>query len=132
MTLLLLDTTFLIDADRGDDQLDELIADIDDVAIAAVTVAELLVGIELASARRRPARESYAESIVESIPVLSYDATIAVEHASLLVAVRGSGRQRGAHDLIIAATARSTKRTIVSADRTAFDGLPNVTAIDHS
>ncbi|MFV1991427.1 MAG: PIN domain-containing protein [Acidimicrobiales bacterium] len=131
MTLLLLDTTFLIDAERNDDDLDELVADTDDVAIAAITVAELLVGVELASPKLRGSRQDYVDAIVGSIPVLSYDVAIATEHAALLASVRTAGRPRGAHDLIIAATARATKRTIVSADRKAFDDLPKVTAVDH-
>lgn len=44
----------------------------------------------------------------------------------LLVAVRKAGRQRGAHDLIIAATALSTGRTVVTSDRQGFDDLPGV------
>lgn len=131
MSLLLLDTTFLVDAERGNEALDELIADDDDVAIAAITVAELTVGVRLASARERPRRQSYVEELVTSIPVLPYDEIVALEHANLLVAVRRAGRPRGAHDLIIAATALSAGRTVVSADRRAFDGLPGVTSIDH-
>jgi tRNA(fMet)-specific endonuclease VapC len=45
--------------------------------------------------------------------------------------VRRAGRPRGAHDLIIAATAAAAGRTVVTADRRAFDGLPGVAAIDH-
>jgi tRNA(fMet)-specific endonuclease VapC len=44
----------------------------------------------------------------------------------LLTAVRRAGRPRGAHDLIIAATALATARTVVSADLTGFDDLPGV------
>ena len=131
MTLLLLDTTFLVDAERGATELDDLVEDEDDVAIAAITLAELTVGVALAAARQRSRRQSYVEEIAASIPVLPYDETVALRHASLLVAVRRAGRPRGAHDLIIAATAASAGRTVVSADRRAFDGLPGVTAIDH-
>ncbi|MDF1597811.1 MAG: PIN domain-containing protein [Acidimicrobiia bacterium] len=131
MSLLLLDTTFLIDAERGGVNLDEAIDDDDDVAIAAVTVAELLVGVELASGKRRNARQGYVEDILESIPIIAYDRNVAVEHAGLLVAVRGQGRPRGAHDLLIAATARATHRTIVTADQQAFSNLPGVAAISH-
>ena len=131
MSLLLLDTTFLVDAERATAHLDELIADDDDVAIAAITLAELTVGVQLASARRRPRRQSYVDDIAASIPILPYDETVAFRHASLLVAVRRAGRPRGAHDLIIAATAAAAGRTVVSADRRAFDGLPGVNAIDH-
>jgi len=132
VSLLLLDTTFLVDAERGNDRLDDLIADDDDVAIAAITVAELLVGVDLASSpKRRRARQDYVDIVVESIPVLNYDTTVATEHAALLVAIRAAGRPRGAHDLIIAATARATSRTVVSSDRSAFKDLPGVTAVDH-
>lgn len=128
MSLLLLDTTLLVDAERGGDQLDRLIDDEDDVAIAAVTLAELTVGARLASGRRQGRRQAYVDEVLSAIPVLPYDESIAAEHADLLVAVRRSGRPRGAHDLIIAATARGHRRTIVSADRKAFDDLPGVSA----
>jgi tRNA(fMet)-specific endonuclease VapC len=131
VTLLLLDTTFLIDAERGTTDLDDVIGDDDDVAIAAITLAELTVGVELATSRRRPRRQSYVEDIAGSIPILPYDESVALRHANLLVAVRRSGRPRGAHDLIIAATAVAAGRTVVSSDRRAFDGLPGVNAIDH-
>ncbi|MEO1060332.1 MAG: PIN domain-containing protein [Actinomycetota bacterium] len=131
MTLLLLDTTFLIDAERGAAGLDDLIDDDDDVAIAAITLAELTVGVELAASRQRVRRQSYVEEVAASLPILPYDEAVALRHASLLVAVRRAGRPRGAHDLIIAATAATAGRTVVSADRRAFDGLPGVDAIDH-
>ncbi|MEX2625792.1 MAG: PIN domain-containing protein [Ilumatobacteraceae bacterium] len=131
MSLLLLDTTFLIDAERGAEALDELIGDDDDVAIAAITVAELVVGVELSSPRQRTRRQAYVDEIVASIPVLPYDEAVALTHANMLVAVRRAGRPRGAHDLIIAATAVAARRTVVSADRRAFDDLPGVESIDH-
>ncbi|MEO1056029.1 MAG: PIN domain-containing protein [Actinomycetota bacterium] len=131
MTLLLLDTTFLIDAERDAADVDEVIGDDDDVAIAAITLAELTVGVQLAAARQRARRQSYVDEIAASIPILPYDEPVALQHARLLVAVRRAGRPCGAHDLIIAATAVATRRTVVSADRRAFDALPGVTAIDH-
>ena len=131
MTLLLLDTTFLIDAERSDADLDGLIDDDADVAIAAITVAELLVGVRLASSRHRQRRADYVDAIVTAISVLPYDAEVAAEHAELLVAVRRSGTPRGAHDLIIAATARAARRTVVTADLSAFTDLPDVVAVGH-
>jgi tRNA(fMet)-specific endonuclease VapC len=131
MSLLLLDTTFLIDAERGGVDLDDVIDDDDDIAIAAVTVAELLVGVALASGRRRNARQAYVDEIIESLPIIAYDRDVAVEHADLLVAVRDQGRPRGAHDLLIAATARATDRAVVTADQEAFANLPGVATADH-
>ena len=71
-------------------------------------------------------RGAYVEDIIATIPVLAYDAEVAEAHAELLVEVRSQGRPRGAHDLIIAATAKAFDRTVVSADRTAFSDLPGV------
>ncbi|HXW79177.1 MAG TPA: hypothetical protein VEJ84_06740, partial [Acidimicrobiales bacterium] len=59
--------------------------------------------------------------------VVDYDATVAAAHAELLVVARHQGRPRGAHDLIIAATANATRRDVVSADRSAYEDLPGVT-----
>ena len=41
---ILLDPTFLIDAERAESDLDNAIRDEDDVAIAAITVAETACG----------------------------------------------------------------------------------------
>ena len=51
--------------------------------------------------------------------------------AELLAVVRTQGRPRGAHDLLIAATARSTGRTVLTADTTAFADLPGVEVRSH-
>ena len=92
MTLLLLDTNFLIDTERSDSALDGAIGDQDDVAIAAVTVAELLVGVQMADTkRRRAARDAFVHDVLEAVPVISYDEEIARDHAELLVAVRRAG-----------------------------------------
>lgn len=131
MSLLLLDTTFLVDAERGGVALDDAIDDDDDVAIAAVTFAELIVGIRLASRKQRAARQAYVDAVIESLPIIAYDRLVAVEHVELLSAVRSEGRPRGAHDLMIAATARATNRTIVTADHGAFANLPGVSTIGH-
>ncbi len=61
-----------------------------------------------------------------SLRMLSYDLDVARSHTQLLVAVRADGRPRGAHDLIIARTARATGRTVVTTDGTGFDDLPGV------
>lgn len=129
MSLLLLDTTFLVDAERGGIDLDGAIGDEDDVAVAAVTVAELLVGVRLAGARQRERRAAYVDELIDSLPVITYDLAVARQHSELLVAVREQGRPRGAHDLMIAATARATHRTVVTADHETFSHLPGVAAI---
>lgn len=126
MSLLLLDTSFLIEAERQGVDLDDAIENEDDVAVAAITVAELLVGAKLVLGRRRATRQAYVDDAMVSLPIIPYDTDVAVEHAELLVAARKAGRPRGAHDLLIAATARATGRIVVTTDQRAFADLPDV------
>ena len=131
MSRLLLDTTFLIDTERSGSDLDAVIDDDDDVSIAAVTVAELRVGALLANRRHQTARAEFVDDVIATIPVLDYDLDVAEAHARLLVEVRSQGRPRGAHDLIIAATAKAFDLLVVSADESAFMDLPGVNIRTH-
>ena len=126
LSALLLDTSVLIDAERSGADLDDLIDDEDEAAVAAITIAELGVGVEIATGRRRTARRVFLDELVGIVPVLPYDLDVARVHSALLVAARDGGRPRGAHDLIIAATARAAGRIVVTTDRVAFDELPGV------
>jgi tRNA(fMet)-specific endonuclease VapC len=123
---LILDTTVFVDAEKRGRQLNRLIADEDDVAIAAVTAAELLVGVELADDARRSRRAAFVRSVLDTVPIEDYDVQVARAHATLLAHVRRTGKPRGAHDLIIAATAAARERIVVSNDSTAFADLPGV------
>ncbi|MBO0732655.1 MAG: PIN domain-containing protein [Acidimicrobiaceae bacterium] len=128
---MLLDTTFLVEADRSSDPLDEMIDDEDEVAVAAVTNVELLVGVLLADDTHRSGRQQFVDEIHETMPIIDYDTAVAAAHAELLVAVRRQGRPRGAHDLIIAATAKATQREVVSANTSAYLDLPGVSVRAH-
>jgi len=116
----------LVDAERGGDVLDKVIGDSDDVAVAAITVAELRVGVQLAEGRRRDRRERFVAAILDAVSIEPYDLAVAEAHAVLLAHVRRAGVPRGAHDLIIAATARAQERQVVSLDRSGFAELPGV------
>jgi tRNA(fMet)-specific endonuclease VapC len=123
----MLDTSVLVAVERRRARLDQLIDDDDDVSISAVTAAELWVGVELADARRRPRRTTFVEQVLSTIPVEDYDLETARVHAGLLVHARRSGRPRGAHDLLIAATAIVRRRELVTRDRQGFEGLEGLT-----
>jgi tRNA(fMet)-specific endonuclease VapC len=126
---LILDTTVLIDAERDGDALSELIDDGDDVAIAAITVAELKVGVQLAKGGRRGKRERFVAAVLDAVSVEVYDLDVAEAHAALLAHVRRAGTPRGAHDLLIAATARARERQVLTLDRRGFADLPGVELI---
>ncbi len=63
--------------------------------------------------KNRTARLAFLADVLNVIPVLDYDREAAEAHAELLVHVRRQGRRRGAHDLLIAATAKATRRIVV-------------------
>lgn len=127
---LILDTNVLIAYERG--TIDRAAFDDDELAIASVSVAEYRVGIELADTPERAAERARALATITSIiDVLDYTATTAAHHGRLLAHVRRFGMPRGAHDLIIAAHAAETGRTVVSTDvKARFNELPGVTAIE--
>ncbi len=126
MARLILDTTVLVASERSRTYLDGLVGDDDDVVIAAITAAELLAGVHLADDAHRERRAPFVEAVLATIPIEDYDLDVARAHADLLAHARRTGRPRGAHDLLIAATAAATRRTVVSADAAAFADLPGV------
>jgi predicted nucleic acid-binding protein len=126
---LILDTNALIQLDRHGAAATG-ISDVDDIAIATITLAELRHGVLAADAARRPARARFVEDVEETVEVLPYTRSTAAEHAALLDHVRRTGTPRGAHDLILAAHARQTGRRIVSLDiKARFSDLPGVETV---
>jgi predicted nucleic acid-binding protein len=127
---LILDTAALIAVERGLTDISSL-RDEDDLAIAAVTAAELRVGIEMADSPDRARRRHQALArFTATASVLDYAGRTAATHARLLAHVRRSGRARGVHDLIIAAQAAEHERVLVSPDlRARFGELPGVQAL---
>ena len=126
MERLILDTGALIALERGRANASDVLPDDADVAISAVTVSELLLGVELADAAYREARRELVEGVIERVEVLAFDLEVARHRAALLAHTRRIGQPRGAHGIQIAATASATARTVVTTDPTAFDGLPGV------
>jgi tRNA(fMet)-specific endonuclease VapC len=120
---LILDTNVLIAYERG--TIDRADLDDDELAVAAVTIAEYRVGIELADTPGR------AVAISSAVEVLDYTETTAACHARLIAHARRAGTPRGAHDLIIAAHAVQTDRTVLTFDAKArFADLPGVSATE--
>jgi len=122
---VILDTGLLIEAERGQTDPVTLVSIDDDVAIAAITVAEMLHGVERAAVRHRQVRREWIERIILELPIEGYDVDTARAHARLLAVSSRAGRPRGSHDLIIAATAVATDRMVVTLDK-GFAELPGV------
>jgi tRNA(fMet)-specific endonuclease VapC len=123
---LILDTNILIAYERQ--AIDRAALDNDELALAAVSIAEYRVGIELADTPERAAERARAlVAIVSAVDVLDYTEVTAAHHARLIAHARRTGTARSAHDLIIAAHAVQTDRTILTLDAKArFGDIPGV------
>lgn len=126
---LILDTDVIIAYERG--TIDRTALDDDELAIAALSVAEYRVGLELADTAARAADRAWAlAAITSAVDVLAYTEATAACHAKLIAHVRQSGVPRSAHDLIIAAHALQTERIVLSFDAKArFGDLRGMSAI---
>ena len=126
---LILDTNMLVAYERG--TVDRTQFDDDELFLAAVTVAEYRVGIELADTAERAAQRSRdLQAMLAGMNVLDYTVKTAAAHGRLLAHTRRIGTPRGALDLIIAAHAAETGMAVVSRDAKAkFADLPSVAYI---
>ena len=90
------DTTVFIDLERSSPRheqtrpgdlisrrLTECLGPDEEAAIAAITASELLHGVHRASAKYRPRREAFVESILAVVPSLDFDLLAARAHARL-------------------------------------------------
>ena len=77
----------------------------DRFAIAAITMAELLHGVERGTEPHKSKRRKYLEAIVAALPIIPYTEQTAYGHARLWAELQSAGKVIGAYDLIVAATA---------------------------
>jgi tRNA(fMet)-specific endonuclease VapC len=125
---LILDTGILIALDRRKLTFADIVNHGDDVTVSTVAVAEFLAGAHLSSTSEQRARHrAFISRILGSVPVDDYTLAVAEKHAELMAHVRRIGYPRGALDLVIAATALTTNRTLVTTDAKArFEELPGL------
>jgi tRNA(fMet)-specific endonuclease VapC len=128
---LILDTGVLVSVERGRLDLAAVVGADDDITIPVVAVAELVAGVHLADTDAgRATRRAFLDGILQVVPTDEYTAEVGEHHGLLLAHTRRLGQPKGAHDLIIAATARATGRTILTTDKGArYDHLPGVSML---
>ena len=105
---ILIDSSVIIAGERGGLDAQDLHESWGDerVAIAAITVSELLHGVHRATTTtRRKRRGEFVSGILARIPVLPFDILVARTHAAIWADLARAGTPIGAHDLQIAATA---------------------------
>lgn len=96
----------------------------DSFGISAITVSELLHGVERADTEgRRLKRQAFVEKVLELFPVYPFDTAAARIHARIWAELAKRGQTVGAHDLIIAATAISLSFTVVTSNLRDFEKI---------
>jgi len=127
---LALDTSTIIAVERRRIQPGAFLKASDNLAMSVISLAEFRAGRLLADETHEQATQRFLDALVQRVDVLPYDDAVLEQHVRLLAWTKAHGVPRGQHDLIIAATAAATGRTLVTLDKRAhFDELPGVTAI---
>jgi tRNA(fMet)-specific endonuclease VapC len=132
---LLIDSSVLIDAERGRLDLGARLAPrVDEaVSISAVTASELLHGVHRASTpRQRVRRERFVEWVLRQLSVAPFRLSEARVHALLWADLEARGIRLGAHDLLIGATAVSLGFSLATANLREFTRIPDLRIEDWS
>ena len=76
------------------------------IALASITVSELLVGVERADTlERRERRSTFVETVLHNFVIYPLDLDVARVHARLSAKLESLGLKIGPYDSIVAATA---------------------------
>src|SRR5688572_20478956 len=124
---LLIDSTILIGLERRGKDSAEVITVIpeEDLAIAAITASEILVGVYSAdSQQRRARRERWVEDALGRFPILPFDLEVARRYAQLWFDLSAAGGMIGLHDIQVAATALSQGYAVLTENVRDFERVP--------
>ncbi len=129
----LIDTSVLIAAERGRFSLADLAAALGEEpqALAAITASELLHGVHRAKDPAiRERRLRFVEFIHALFPIVPFDLDAARVHAALWARLEEQGQVIGAHDLLIAATARMLDYGVITLNQDEFQRIPDLTILN--
>ncbi len=100
------------------------------VYVSAISVSELLMGVHRANTEeRKQKRSAFVEAIIAGVSVLDFSVGCARVHAEIHAELAKSGRLIGAHDLLIAATARHHDLAILTDNVDEFVRVPGLKVI---
>ncbi len=128
----LIDSSVFIASERGRIDLADLLASLggEPIALSAVTASELLYGLHRAqSTAQRTRRDAYVEEIFAQMTVIAFDLAVARVHSAVSAALDRTGRQVGAHDLMIAATAMAHDYRVATRDLRSFPKIPGLETV---
>ncbi len=123
---LLIDSSVLIDAERGGGALSRVPSD-EDRLISVITVSELLHGVHRPAVDAvRARREAIVEDSLAGIEPIPITAEVARIHAGVWARLEASGESIGAHDLWIAATALTHGLRVATKNNGEFERVPGL------
>ncbi len=130
---VILDASVLIESERGRFDMPAFLEALGDarVAVAAITAAELLFGLERAADPAvRARRGAYVEGLLEAIPTVPFGLSEARRQATLWAALRRRGQVIGAYDMLVAATALANDCALATLNRAEFERVPGLSLVD--
>ncbi len=133
---LVLDSSILIAAGRKRFDLPgflEAEAAMTSIFVSAITVSELLHGVERASTPEiRQKRLGFVQAIIDDIPTLDFSIHEARHHAKLWADLARKGTLIGPHDMMIAATALAANHQLATLNRAEFQRVEGLRLPDIS
>lgn len=125
MKRLILDTSIFVAIESGRPVAD--LPEGSEFAISVVTVAELRLGVLLASTQTRARRLRTLERVLEMEPLV-ISPLVAEHFADVVAATRAEGRRMGIQDAWIAATALAAGAGVATQDAD-FEGIAGLEVI---
>ena len=123
---VILDTSVLIEAERGNFDLEEFTKgrEQEPFGLSVISVAELLHGVHRAdTGMRRVKRSAYVEKAIDLFPIYPFGIQPARIYAQIWANLMKQGIQIGAHDLMIGSTALASGFSVASFNKRHFDKI---------
>jgi tRNA(fMet)-specific endonuclease VapC len=100
------------------------------VYMSVVNVSELLMGIHRADTNERRQRHAvFVEAVISGVGVMDFTVAVARVHTEVHADLSKKGQIIGAHDLIIAATARCHDLSLLTENVQEFSRVPGLRVI---
>ena len=126
---LVLDTSVLIEAERGKFSLSSLLRKTfpkESIYISSISVSELYLGAHLSQKSFKEKRTTSIEIIISSLIILDFDCKVAKVHAEAWSQLKKKGILIGPYDLIIAATCLYHQYSLLTFNIKEFSRVPNL------
>jgi len=124
-----IDSDVLIEMEKGKVNFEKLVQGREDEEffLSVITASELLHGVNRAKTpEQRMKRSSFVEGLLDSIPILPVDLSVARTHSKIMAEITEAKGTVGIHDSWIAATCISNGLTLISKNKKDFEKMPGL------